>query len=61
MENYIYIDRDDRGNYIIHGEHNGKYFPKVRYIGYGKREAVKRFRQENGLARKRLWTIDATI
>jgi len=60
MENYLYIGKDNCNNYVIRAEYDGKRFRHMTYIWYSKRNAIKAYRQQFNLERKRFITIDFT-
>lgn len=48
------IDKDRYGNYIIRVDG----YPRMRFIGYNKREAVSKYRLDHLLYRKRISFLD---
>ena len=58
MDNYLYIRRDECGNYLIGAECDGRRIHTMRFMFYTKREAIRKFRQDNNLTGKHLIKIE---
>lgn len=58
LDNYLYINRDECGNFLISADYAGRRFYKKRFMFYTKQEAIKKFRQDNGLTGKHLIKIE---
>jgi hypothetical protein len=56
--NYLNITRNASGHYIINAEYNGVEYEKTRYIFYSKRDAIAKYRRDNGLRYKHLTIIE---
>lgn len=58
MAKYLFITRDRCNNYVIHAVIDGKRYERYAYVWYTKRDAIKRFREQNCLKNKHLEIIE---
>lgn len=58
MDSFLYVKRDECGNYLIGAEYAGKRIYDTRFMFYTKREAIQKFRRDNNLIGKHLIKIE---
>ena len=56
--NYLNITTNAAGHYIISAEYNGIEYAKIRFVFYTKKQAIAKYRRDNGLRYKHLTIIE---
>ena len=61
MDNYLIITKNrgfDMNGYTIRAEYNGERLPRWNYYGYGKRDAIRKYREKFGLKNKKFIKVE---
>ena len=61
MDNYLIITKNrgfDMNGYTIWAEYNGERLPRWNYYGYGKRDAIRLYREKYNLKYRKLVNVE---
>lgn len=50
----VFLIEWGHGRNFVQAQHNGRIFPRICFVGYSLRDALRKYRQDHGLQYKRM-------